>query len=59
MRYHNNKLKNLIFDKKIMNVHFSITNAYKELKFGILSPHIHSEVIVSQTFNLGLSFHFM
>ena len=56
MKYQNN---NLIFDKIFLNVHFSIIIAYKEFKFCMLSPHIHSEGTVPQMFILGLSFYFM
>ena len=59
MKYQNKKLKNIIFDKVFLNVHFSITTAYKDFKFCLVSLHIHSEGTVSQIFNLGLSFYFM
>ena len=59
MKYHNNKLKNRMFDKIFLNVQFSITIAYKYFKFCLLSPHTHSEGTVSQIFDLGLSFYFM
>ena len=59
MKYHNNKLKNLIFDKIFLNVHFSITIAYTNFKFCLLSPHTHSERTVAQIFYLDLSFYFM
>ena len=59
MKYQNNKSKNLFFDKIFLNVHFSKSIAYKDFKFCLLSPHIHSEGTVSQIFNLGLSFYFM
>ena len=59
MKYQNNKSKNLIFDKIFLNVHSSITIAYKDFKFCLLIPHIHSEGTVSQNFNLGLSLYFM
>ena len=59
MNYHNNKLKNRIFDKLFLNVHFSITIAHKDFKFCLLSPHTHSEGTVSQLFGLSLSFYFM
>ena len=59
MKYENNKSKNLIFDKIFLKVHFSITIAYTNIKFRLLSLHIHSEGTVSQIFNLGLSFYFM
>ena len=55
----NDKSKNLIFDKIFLNVHFSITIAYKDFKFCLLSPHIHSEGTVSLFLNSGLSFYFM
>ena len=56
IKYQNDKSKNLNFDKIFLNVHFSITIAYK---FCVLSLHIHSEGTVSQIFNLGLSFYLM
>ena len=56
MKFHNNKLKNRIFDKILLNVHFSITIAYKDFKFCLLSPHTHSEGTVSHIFDLGASF---
>ena len=59
MKYENNKSNNLIFEKIFLNVHFSITIAYKDFKSYMLSLHIHSEGKVSQIFNLGLSFYFM
>ena len=59
MKYHNNNLKNQIFDNIFLNVHFSITMAYKDFKFSLLSPNTHSEGTVSQIFDLGLSFYFM
>ena len=58
-KYHNDKLKNRIFDKIFLNVHFSITIANKDFKLCVLSPHTHSEGTVSQLFDLGLSFYFM
>ena len=57
IKYHNDKLKNRIFDKIFVNVHFSITVAYKDFNFSLLSPHTHSEGTVSQSFYLGLSFY--
>ena len=57
--YQNDKSKNLNFDKIFLNVHYSITIAYKDFKFCVLSLHIHSEGTVSQIFNLGLRFYFM
>ena len=59
MRYQNNKSKNLFFDKIFLNVHFSITIAYKDFKFCLVSPHIYLEGTVSQIFNLGLSLYIM
>ena len=59
MKYENNKSKYLIFEKIFLNVHYSITIAYIDFKFCLLSLHIHSEGTVSQIFNLGLSFYFM
>ena len=59
MKYENNKSINQIFNKIFLNVHLSITIAYKDFKFRMLSPHIRSEGTVSQIFNLGLSFYFM
>ena len=59
IKYQNDKSKNQNFDKIFLNVHFSITIAYKDFKFCVLSLHIHSEGTVSQIFNLGLSFYFM
>ena len=59
IKYQNDKSKNLNFDKIFLNVHFSITIAYKDFKFCVLSLHIHPEGTVSQIFNLGLSFYFM
>ena len=59
MKYQNNKSKNKKIDKIFMNVHFSITTAYQDFKFGLVSLHIHSEGKVSQIFSLGLSFYFM
>ena len=47
-KYQNDKTKNLNFDKIFLNVHFSITIAYKDLKFCVLSLHIHLEGTVSQ-----------
>ena len=59
MNYHNNNLRNRLFDKIFLNVHFSITIAHKDFKFCLLSPHTHSEGTVSQIFGLGLTFYFM
>ena len=59
MKYQNNGSKNLIFDKNFLNVHFSITMAYRHFKFCLHSLHIHSEGTVSQIFNIGLGFYFM
>ena len=59
MKYQNNGSKNLIFDKNFLNVLFSITMAYINLKFCLHSLHIHSEGTVSQIFNIGLGFYFM
>ena len=59
MKYENNKSKNLNFDNIFLNVHFSITIAYTNIKFRLLSLHIHSEGNMSQIFNLGLTFYFM
>ena len=59
IKYQNDKSKNLNFDKIFLNVHFSITIAYKDFKICVLSLHIHSEGTVSQIFDLGLSFYFM
>ena len=55
IKYQNDKSKNLNFD----NNHFSITIVYKNFKFCVLSLHIHSEGILAQIVNLGLSFYFM
>ena len=59
MKYQNNKSKNLFLDKIFLNVHFSITIPYIDVKFCLLSPQTHSEGTVSQIFHLGLSFYFM
>ena len=59
MKYQKSKSKNLFFDKIFLNFHFSVTIAYKDLKFCVLSFHIHSDGTVSQIFDLGLSFYFM
>ena len=59
MKYQNDNSKNLNFDKIFLNVHFSITIAYKYFKFCLVSLHIHAEGTVSQIFNLGLGFYFM
>ena len=59
MKYQKYKSKNLFFDKIFLNFHFSVTIAYKDLKFCLLSLHIHLEGTVSQIFYLGLSFYFM
>ena len=59
IKYQNDKSKNLNFDKIFLNVHFSITIAYKDFNFFVLKLHIHSEGTLSQIFNLGLSFYFM
>ena len=59
IKYQNDKSRYLNFDKIFLIVHFSITIAYKDFKFCVLSLHIHSEGTVSQIFNLGLSFYFM
>ena len=59
IKYQNDESKNLNFDKIFLNVHFSITVAYKDFKFCVLSLHIHLEGTVSHIFNLGLSFYFM
>ena len=59
MKYEYNKSKDLIFDNIFLNVHCSITIAYKDFKFCLLSLQIHSEGTMSQIFNLGLSFYFM
>ena len=47
MKYHNDKLKDRVFDKIFLNVHFSITIAYKDFKFCLLNPHTHSEGLTS------------
>ena len=59
MKYQNNVSKNLIFDKNLLNVHFSITMAYRDFKLCLHSLHIHSEGTVSQILNIGLGFYFM
>ena len=49
--------KKIVFD----NVHFSITMAYKDLKFSFYSLHVRSEGTLSQIVyivNLGLGFLF-
>ena len=51
IKYQNDKSKNLNFDKIFLNVHFSITIAYKDFKLCLLCLHIHSEGTVSQIFN--------
>ena len=43
MKFENNNSKNIIFDKIFLNDHFSITIAYKDLKFCLLSLHMHSK----------------
>ena len=59
IKYQNDKSKNPNFDQIFLNVNFSITIAYKDFKFCLLSLHIHSEGTVSQIFNFGLSCYFM
>ena len=59
MKYQKYKSKNIFFDQIFLNFHFSVTIAYKDLKFRFLSLHIHSEGTVSQIFDLGLGFYFM
>ena len=59
MKYENNNLKNQISDNNFLNVHYSITIAYKYFKCCLLSPHINPEGKLSQIFNLGLSLYFM
>ena len=59
MKYQKYNSKNLFFDQIFLNFHYSVTFAYIDLKFCLLSLHIHSEGTVSQIFDLGLSFHFM
>ena len=59
MRNLNNKSKNVIFDNQFLNVYFSITKAYTDIKFRLPSLHIHLEGTLSQIFNLGPSFHFV
>ena len=59
MKYKNDKSKKYFFYKIFLNFHFSVTIAYKDFKFCLLSHHIHSEGTVSQIFDLGLSFYFM
>ena len=59
MRNQNDKSKKLIFDNYFLNLNFSITMVYKELKFCFLILLTHSEGTVSQIFHLGLSFYFM
>ena len=55
----NNKSKEIIVDNNFLNVHFSITIAYKVFKFCLHSLHIHSEGTVSQIFDIGLTFYFL
>ena len=55
MKYQKNKLKDKIF----LNFNFSVTIAYKDLKFCLLSPHMPSEGTVSQILDLGLCFYLM
>ena len=59
MTYQKYKSKNLFFEKIFLNFHFSVTIAYKDLKFCLLSLHIHPEGTGSQIFDLALSFYFM
>ena len=58
MKYQNNKSTKLFVDKIFLNVHFSITIAFKDFKFCLFSPHIHSKGTVSQIVDSGLSFYF-
>ena len=55
-KYQNDKYKIKILDNIFLNVHFSVTIAYKVAKFRLLIPHIHSEGTVSQIVYLCLSF---
>ena len=50
-----NNPKNIIVDKYIFNVNFSITKAYTDFKFCLPGLHIHLEGTVSQIFHLGPS----
>ena len=59
MTYQKDKSNNLFFDKIFLNFHLSVTIAYKDLKFCLLSTDIHLEGTMSQIFYLGLSFYFM
>ena len=55
----NSNSKNLIFDNKFLNIHFSIPMACKDSKFCLDSLYIHSEGTVSQIFYLDLGFYCM
>ena len=57
MKYQNDNSNKLIFDNDFSNVIFSITNAYNNFKFCLLSLHIYSEGTVSPNFNLDLGFY--
>ena len=59
MRYKISKANILMFDKIFLKVHSSITIAYKDFKFCLLSPCIYFEGTVSQIFILDLSSYFM
>ena len=59
MKYQKYKYNKLFFDKIFLNLHFSVTIAYRDLKFCLLSLHIYSEGNMSQIFDSGLSFYFM
>ena len=53
------KAKNVIFDNYFFNMYFSITKAYTDIKFVLLSFDTHLEGTMSRIFYLGPSFYFM
>ena len=55
----NYKSKNEIFNNYFLKVNFSITKAYTDFTFCLLSLHTHMEGVVSQIFYLYPSFYFM
>ena len=53
MKYQKYKSEKTFLDKIFLNFHFSVTIAYKDLKFSLLSHHIHLQGTMSQIFDLG------
>ena len=59
MNEQNNKFKNLIFDKYVLNINFSLTIAHRDFKSCLRSLHTHLEGTASQIFDIGLGCYFM